>query len=244
MHEKSKCIVLHTILYKDSASIVHLYSEKMGRIACYLSTSRSKKSAVKSNLFQPLSILELEIATKPGKEIHQIKEARTAFPLIHIYTHPVKSAIAMFVAELLFRIIREHEQNIPLYDFIENSIHILEWSERGIANFHLVFLLRFTAYMGFAPNEERHEGANFFDLQNGIFVGLRPQHSHYLNPNQTDALANLMRITYENMARFNYNREQRQEIISEILDYYRLHLNAFPAIKSLDVLKMLFWFAL
>lgn len=195
---------------------------------------------MKATLFQPLSILELEIHAKPGKEIHQIKEAKTAMPLIHIYTHPVKSAIALFVAEFLFRIIHEREQNTPLYQFIENSIHILEWSEKGIANFHLVFLLRFTAYLGFFPDINRTDGENYFDLQNGIFVRQRPLHSHYLNTAQTEGLAILLRINFENMARFTYNREQRQEIIAEILDYYRLHLNSFPAIKSLDVLKMLF----
>lgn len=238
--EKSKCIVLHTIQYKDSTSIVHLYSENTGRIACFLPTSRSKKSAVKANLFQPLSILDLEIHVKQGKEIHQIKEARTAFPLIHIYTNPIKSSIAMFVAEFLFRIIREHEQNAPLFRFIESSIHILELSEKGIANFHLVFLLKFTSYLGFYPLDINPEGNNYFDLQNGIFVPQKPLHGHYLNQEQTAGLGKLLRINYETMDRFAYNRQQRQEIVAEILDYYRLHLNAFPAIKSLDVLKMLF----
>jgi len=240
MHEKTRCIVLHTIQYKDNASIVHLYSENLGRIACYLPTSRGRKAGVKANLFQPLSILDLEIHTKQGKEIHQIKEAKTAFPLIHIYTHPIKSAIALFVAEFLFRIIREQEQNTPLYQFIENSVHILEWSEKGIANFHLVFVLKFTAYLGFYPHEVNAQSNNYFDLQNGIFLNEKPLHNNFLNRQQTEALANLLRINYENMSHFAYNRQQRQEIIGEILDYYRLHLNSFPAIKSLDVLKMLF----
>lgn len=238
--EKSKCVVLQTIAYKDNTAIVHLYSEKLGRTACFLSTSRSKKAGVKSNLFQPLSILELEIQVKTGKDIHQIKEAKTAYPLIQIYTSPIKSAIAMFVAEFLYRIIREHEQNKPLFGFIENSIHILELSEKGIANFHLVFLLRFTAYLGFFPDETKANNNGYFDLQNGIFAAHKPQHSHYLNLDQSAALANLLRINFENMSRFNYNRTQRHEIIAEILAYYRLHLNDFPAIKSLDVLKMLF----
>jgi DNA repair protein RecO (recombination protein O) len=240
MHEKSKCIVLHTIPYKDSVAIVHLFSEKLGRIACFLSISRSKKSAVKANLFQPLSILELEIYVKGSKEIYQIKEAKTAFPLIQIYTNPIKSALAMFTAEFLFRIVREQEQNASLYQFIETSIHILELSDKGIANFHLVFLLKFTAYLGFYPHESDAENDRYFDLLNGVFVAQVPIHSHYLKPDQTLAMAKLLRINYENMGAFAYNRQQRHEIITQILDYYRLHLTSFPVIKSLDVLKLLF----
>lgn len=240
MDEKSKCIVLNTVAYKDNASIVHLYSEKLGRISCFLNTTRSKKAAVKASLFQPLSILELEIHLKSGKEIHQIKEAKPAIPLFHIYTHPVKSALAMFVAELLFRFIREQERNSPLFDFIESSIHILEWKESGISNFHLVFLFRFTNFLGLFPHDAIYHNGYYFDLQNGIFVPQKPLHGHYLHREQSEALGKLLRISYENMSYYRYNKEQRNEIITEILHYYRLHLNDFQAIKSLDVLKTLF----
>lgn len=240
MDEKSKCIVLNTVAYKDNASIVHLYSEKLGRISCFLNTTRSKKATVKASLFQPLSILELEIHIKSGKEIHQIKEAKTAIPLFHIYTHPIKSALAMFIAEFLFRFIREQERNTPLFDFIESSIHILEWKESAIGNFHLVFLLRFTNFLGLFPHDASYRNKYFFDLQNGIFIPQKPLHGHYLQQEQSEALSKLLRINFENMHYFRYNKEQRNEIINEILHYYRLHLSDFQAIKSLDILKTLF----
>lgn len=240
MVEKTKSIVLHTIQYKDNMSIVHLYTEKVGRLACFLPASRGKKSLIKSNLFQPLSILELEIDHKSGKEIQRIKEAKVAYPLNQIQCHPVKSAIALFMAEFLFRVIREHEENQPLYQFLENAVRILELSEKGIANFHLAFLIKFTAYLGFYPNEDNCSENLFFDSLNGIFVAQRPLHNHYLNPAQSRTLVKLLGMNFENMDQFTFNRTERQEIIAQILDYYRLHLSSFPSIKSLDVLKMLF----
>lgn len=240
MDEKTKCIVLNTVAYKDNASIVHLYSEQLGRISCFLNNSRNKKSSVKNSLFQPLSILELDIKLKQGKEIHQIKEAKTALPLFHIYTHPIKSALAIFIAEFLYRFIREQEQNTTLFAFIESSIHVLEWKEIGFSNFHLVFLMRFTNFLGLYPHDAKYVEESYFDLQNGIFVKQKPLHGHYLQREQSNALHYLFRINYENMVYFGYNKNQRNEIIEEILHYYQLHLSDYQHIKSLDVLKSLF----
>lgn len=239
MVEKTKSIVLYTIQYKDSMSIVHLYTEEIGRMVCFLPVSKSKKSLIKSNMFQPLAILDLEIEYKSGKEIHRLKEAKIAFPLNQIPYHPVKSAIALFIAELLYRVIGEHEQNQSLYRFVENAVRILELSDQGIANFHIVFLMKLTAYLGFYPNED-NRGGGIFDMVNGIFVTSKPLHNHCLSVEQSKVFGDLLRMNFENMGEYIFNRYERQDVIAVLLDYYRLHLTSFPVIKSLDVLKMLF----
>ena len=42
------------------------------------------------------------------------------------------------------------------------------------------------------------------------------------------------------MSLYAFSRRDRVRILHLILDYYRLHLPDFPAIKSLDVLQALF----
>jgi len=238
--QKNRCIVLHTIQYKDNLSIVHLYSENSGRISCFLPISRGKKASVKSNLFQPFSVINLILTRKPNHEIYTIKEAQIAFPITEIPYHPAKSAIALFLTEVLFRGIREHEQNTSLYQFLENSIRILDLCESGYANFHIVFLIKLTAYIGFYPNDEFATEKRYFDMLNGVFVVTQPLHNHYLNKQNSEIFAMLLRINYENMVKFNFNKHERGQIIELILEYYSLHLNTFSSIKSLDVLKMLF----
>jgi DNA repair protein RecO (recombination protein O) len=61
-----------------------------------------------------------------------------------------------------------------------------------------------------------------------------------LTPGDAQGFAVLLRINFENMSAFRYDRRQRQRILRQTLDYYRLHLSDFPAIKSLDVLQELF----
>ena len=48
-------IVLHTLKYNDTSIIVDMYTELSGRASFLVTVPRSRKAAVKSVLFQPLS---------------------------------------------------------------------------------------------------------------------------------------------------------------------------------------------
>lgn len=55
MLQKTVGIVLHTLKYNDTSNIVDIYTRENGRASFLVSVSRSRKSAVKTVLFQPLS---------------------------------------------------------------------------------------------------------------------------------------------------------------------------------------------
>lgn len=240
MTEKTNSIVLHTIPYKDSMSIVHLFTEKKGKLACFLPVSKSKKSLIKSNMFQPLATLELEIDINSKKDIHRIKEAKIHFPLNQLLFHPIKLTLAQFIAEFINKTIHESEENQGLYRFFEHAIQILDLSDKSMANFHLVFLIKLTAYLGFYPNAENYSDNSCFDLVNGVYTLNKPFHNHYLNSSESRMLNDLLNLSFENLHEYRLSRSERQDILSFILDYYRLHLAGFTEIKSLEVLKMLF----
>ena len=46
-------------------------------------------------------------------------------------------------------------------------------------------------------------------------------------------------MSYANMHRFAYSRQQRGVILDYLLDYYRLHLAPFPQLKCLPILRQL-----
>ena len=60
MLQRISGIVLRTVKYKDTAFIADVYTDIAGRASFMVSASRSRKSAVKSVLFQPLALVELE----------------------------------------------------------------------------------------------------------------------------------------------------------------------------------------
>jgi DNA repair protein RecO (recombination protein O) len=240
MLHKTKGIVLHNLPYSDKYRVVTLYTEMFGRIAFMVSESRSRKSGVPRSLLQPLSLLEMEVEHLNNRDIQRFKEVKPDYVTSLLHYHPVKNAIALFLSEVLFRIIQEKEANPPLFDYLHRSIKWLDLADAGVANFHLTFLLQLSAYLGIRPSNKLYKTGYFFDLLNGVFSEIVPVHNKYLDKNDSLVFERLLRMNYENMSLYTFSRQERSRIIQHILEYYKLHLSDFPEIKSLSVMQSLF----
>lgn len=240
MLHKTNGIVLHTTKFNDKMLLVHVLTEEFGRVTYGIAPGSSRKGSRKSAFFQPFSILEMEVEHKAGRDIHRIKECKPRFPLTNIQFEPVKISVSLFLAGFLSRTLKDRYPNKLLFDFVSDSIRILDLSTKGIANFHLVFLFKLTRFLGFYPNTEQASSDTCFDMMNGVFVSERPFHAHYLLPADTRVFQLLMRMNYENMHLFSFSRKDRVAVIERIIEYYRLHLTEFSASDSLEILKELF----
>lgn len=237
---KTKGIILHTIAYNDSYSIIHVYTEAFGRASYFVPRRKGKKTTLSKALFIPLSVLEMEVEHLNKRDIHRIKETRISFPQTDIYCNPVKNIMALFLAEVLFRVVKDTEPDPPLFNFLNSSIQLLEITEEGVANFHIVFLLRLLTYLGIYPNTEENKVKSYFDMLNGVFVSSTPVHRHFLNREESETFGRLLRISFENMSLYSFSRKERVAIINRIIEYYRLHMPEFPEIKSISVMQSLF----
>jgi len=237
---KTRGIVLNSLPYNDAYAITLIYTEEFGRVSYLTSQSKSRKSKVPRSLFHPLAILDLEVEHQNLRDIQRIKEIKIHIPLIHILTDPVKSALGIFLAELISKVIREEQTNRPLFDFLLQSVQVLELTNVSPANFHLVFMIQLSRLLGFYPDATGYQKGMYFDMLNGIFSLNKPAHVDFLPPDESAVFYNLLRISYNNMPTFRFSGRERQKIIHRILDYYRLHLSDFPEIKSLEVLHDVF----
>lgn len=241
MLQKTKGIVLRTIKYKDTSMIADVYTELAGRVSFLVPVQRSKKSLVKSVLFQPLALLEIEADFRPNASIYKVKEVKLLEPFGSLPYDPYKSAIAMFISEFLCRALREEAANAPLFAYLYHSVLWLDICKQGVANFHLVFLMRLSRFLGLYPNLDDYTAGCCFDMLNAVFVSSPPLvHTQYLVPQEASRLVVLMRMNYRTMHLYRLNREQRIRCLTLLNDYYRLHLPDFPELKSLHVLKELF----
>ena len=241
MLQKTIGIVLHTLKYNDTSNIIEMYTELFGRASFLVSVPRSRKAAVKSVLFQPLSIIEFEADFRANTTLYKIKDAKSYYPFSSVPYDPYKSAIALFLAEFLYRAIREEAENRPLFAYLLHSISWLDESQEGFANFHLVFLMRFSRFLGLYPNLDDYHEADYFGMLNAGFVSVRPQlHSSFIEPDEAERLIALMRMNYDTMHLFAMNRVERARCLVILNEYYRLHLPDFPILKSLAVLQELF----
>ena len=84
MLQKTKGIVLHTLKYNDTSIIVDMYTELSGRASFLVTVPRSRKAAVKSVLFQPLSFIEFEADYRPNATLYRVKEAKSFYPFSSI----------------------------------------------------------------------------------------------------------------------------------------------------------------
>lgn len=232
-------IVLRTIKYSDKASIVTVYTREFGRTSYMIYGLSGKKSAIKSALLLPLTIIEINAIHQPGKEIQQLKEIRIEYLLNSTSSDPVKNAIALFITELLHLTLKRQEADENVFDFTKKALQMMNELEEGIANFHLIFMLKLTRYLGFEPNRENAE-TSYFDLLNGIFQQDKPFHDHFLNKELACDFAKLLKCDFLNMGTIHLSRTRRNELLEGLVDYYKLHMPDFHGLHSVDVLHEIF----
>lgn len=241
MQQKTSGIILNQVKYKDTSSIVSVYTRQFGRISYAVRHTNSKKSVVKSALIQPLTLVEMEVAHNPKKEIQEIKEIRISIPFHEIPFNPAKSAIALFISEVLQKMLKHSISDETLYDFIESSVCELDNCQSGVANFHLVFLAGFAKQLGFAPDIFNPNDFDFpyFDMIDGIFLNHQPSHAYFLKNEKARMFNEIMQENYQTLHQITFTRNQRNEMLDCLLDYFKIHFAEFQPIRSVEILHQL-----
>jgi DNA repair protein RecO (recombination protein O) len=235
--EKTRGIFLHAFKYSETSLISSIYTEAFGRQSFIINGVRSKNSTVKASIFQPLYLLDLEIYYKADREIHRIKNARIAFPYSTIPFDIRKSTQVLFLAEVIYKCLREEEPNIEVFDFIYHSLTLLDLTEAGISDFHIWFLFKLTRFLGFSPSGENAAISNFFDLQTASFVSHEPLHNQFTDKHITSLFPRLFDIGSSSIENLNYTQNERSLVLEKLLDFYRIHFGNLGKFKSLEVLK-------
>lgn len=224
MLNKSKGIVINYVKYKETSIIVKIYTEEFG-IQTYIENGvRSSRSKNKIALFQPLTLLDLVIYHKEGKDIQRIAEIKCNHPFHEIPYQIAKSSIAMFITEILVKTLKEEMANKQLFAFVNDSIVWLDEAQDHFQNFHLQFLLKLSAYLGFLP-ETAQEMADELALH-----GLTIQ-----DKSVVIAIESLLVSEYDRPPLLTLT--QRNTILAITLQWFHLHIESMGEIKSLAVLK-------
>jgi len=240
MFHKSRGIVLHSTKYSDSSLIVKIYTEDFGLQSYILRSARSRKSKMKVGIFQPLALLNFVVSHNKKQGLQFIKEITECQHFSGIPYDIKKSSIAFFIAEVLCKAIREEEQNKALFDFIYSSIQALDTTEERVSEFHLMFLLELTKYLGFYPHSNYSDKNCIFNLYEGCFQEHLPEYPYFIEKDLSKHFHDLLGSPYNEIGKFRGSSVIRKELLNKILDYYRVHLNWFKNIKALDVFEEVF----
>ncbi len=245
---KTEALVLHTIKYGEQKLIVDMFTREHGRLSFIVQIPKTGKGKLKKQYFQPLTMLSVETDVRPQVRLQRLREVSILIPFTSIYISPVKLSLCLFLSDFLYHALKGEQQNEPLFDYVTTSLQWLDGRERDFANFHLVFLMHLSRFLGFYPNLNRDEWNStpyvsdrslYFDLRAATFCSDPPPHRDFLMPDEASVLQLMMRMDYPTMHLFRLNRQQRNRCIEIALLFYRLHLPDFPDLRSLEVLREL-----
>ena len=226
MLQKTRGIALSYIRYRETSIIARVYTEEFGLqsyIVNSVRTARSKNNRIA--LFQPLTLLDMVVYYKNDRDLHRISEVKTSHPFQSLPFDVSKSTIAMFVTEMLNKVLKEEAGSPPLFRFLIESVLFLEEARTNYENFHLTFLLKLSFFLGFGP-----ENAREFESQ------LRENSYPFLPDDETETALNIM-LCQPLGSPIKLARVSRNDLLDALVVYYQIHLDSIGEVKSLPVLR-------
>ena len=238
MQVSTRAFVFSSVKYSEADLIVTCFTENYG-LKSYLLRGilKSKKGKLRTSMFQPLSLLFLEAYHKNKGTLERISEARVHYPYISLQTQIIKSSLLLFLSEILKNSVKEEEANPELFQFLEKSLLWLDQNEE-VANFHLLFLLKLTNYLGFYP-DFTDKMQSYFNLIEGNFQ--RNSTGQFCEMGEKiEVVKQLDTSSFNDLKNLKISKVTRLETLELILRYYQLHVQGYKSPKSLAVLTQLF----
>ena len=215
---KTRGIVFRFTKYGDTSIIVNIFTELFGLQTYIVNAVRTKSAKSQIALYQPLTLLNLVVYHKESVAIARIKEVQCAHPFATLHTDVRKSTLALFLNEVLNKSIREQSHAAEICSFLFDSLEVLDRLNQGYENFHLVFLIKLSRFLGFGPHSVDE-----------ILVG------RLIDAEEEIVLKSLLTTDFSEQIPMNNN--QRRSLLSVILQFYKQHIENFGEVKSVQVLR-------
>ncbi|MFM2206365.1 MAG: hypothetical protein RL213_340 [Bacteroidota bacterium] len=240
MLHKTRGIVFHTTDYSETSIIAKVYTEAFGVQSYLVNSVRKRNARTRPHLFQPLSQVEMVVYHKERGGIQRVSEIRNSPAYKDIPFDVYKSAMVFFLNEVLYRSVREEDSNPSLFEFVSSALQLLDLQPKTGSDFHLLFLLRLTRFLGFYPNGRYVSDAPVFDLQEGVYRTSPPAHPFFIESPLSLKFDALLEACSDLNSDASLLVEERRALIERILEYYRLHVAGFGEIRSHKVLEEVF----
>lgn len=237
---KTKAIILRTVKYGETSLVVTAFTELFGIQTYMVNGVRSaKKTGLKAAMYQPAAILDMLVYHSDRNAMHRIRECSWAVIYKEVLTDVVKNSIAMYMMELLYKLLKQPEENADLFYFCEDALLQLDTSSKHIAaNFPLFFTLHLSHFFGFRIDDNYSEENNIVDLMEGNFTSVQPTHPYYINDENAAITSDLLKIMVPaELDDLKMNHLRRRELILKYIEYYSLHMQDFGSMKTLPVLQ-------
>lgn len=195
---------------------------------------RQSKNKQHGNIYQPLQLLDLNVYEKENKQLQYIKEAKIDSLFQTLRFDIRKTAVGLFILELVYSTVKELEPNPILFHFIVDQLHHLDQLTKNFQQAHLKFMLELCKHLGFLPHNNYTEQNNQFALQDGQFVSPNDSYPHCLAIGDSYLFHRF--LTQDN----SINRKERHRILELLEHYYQFHIPGFTQLKTPDIFQEVF----
>ena len=237
MLHKTRGIVFHVTDYSESSVVAKIYTELFGLQSYLINSVRKKNPKVKPTVLQPLALIDLVIYHKERNGLQRLSEVSNNPALKSIPFDIRKSSSILFMNEVLLKSVKEEEANLSLFGFIFNSVQLMDMQDKIHSDFHLVFLIQLTKYLGFYPQENFSEATDVFNLQDGIFQEDAPVLPAFISHPLSEYFYQLLKSSLNYSDDPKIPIQYKRQLIEKILEYYELHISGFGNVKSHKVLE-------
>lgn len=241
MIHSTKGIVLRTIKYGETSVIAAIFTEIFGIQSYIFNGVRTQSKTSKAHLFQPSSILEMQVYHNNLKNLQRIKELKWAHLYRNILSDVAKNSVALYMVELLFKCLKQPETNPDLFNFCEDSFLELDTCLDEItANFPLYFSMQLAYFLGFRLHNNYSVENNIFNPGEGNFSNNNVTRDYPVNADISNHISELLKANHpSDLKEISLNKNIRREILAAMESYYGLHISEFGKMKTLPVLHEL-----
>jgi DNA repair protein RecO (recombination protein O) len=224
-------IIIQKINYSETSLIIKALTKDKGLQSFIF--QGAKRKGKKGQIISPLSIVHLTYFQRNDSQLAKISQVDLAVVYKDIPFNPIKSAILFYINELIQNSIKEEEYNLQLYEFLKNTLQILD-IQTELSNFPLKFTLALLGQIGYYPSIDK--AGIYFDFLNGKIIKNEPNHPYYLDEKTTKYLID---INNQPMS-INGNiipRLIKKELLNGLLDYYKIKIEGFKPLKSIEIIE-------
>lgn len=251
---KTRGIIIRTVKYGETSLIVDVLTEAKGLRTYIVSGVRQSKSKIGAALLQVPSLVALEAYERENvniQKINRLREIKLAYVFQKIPFDIQRGAIALFMAEVVRRIVREDgmgEEHASMFVFIFEAFRFLDTTTQSFANLHLGFLVMLSHFLGFYPlqnakNPPITEGVindEIFDMKEGIFRNDAIGHRDFIDAHQSKLFKLLLQTNFFDIHTLHFSRVERQTLLKNLLTFFSLHIEQMGKMNTHLILQEIF----
>lgn len=237
MEDTCHGFVLKTVPYGDSGLVVKVLTDTLGATSFMVQGAKRRGKTSKAGLFSPMNHVHITFIRKENRDLYTARQTT----LFHMYpsllTDVRKPAVAMYMAEALYRAVTEHQHEDELYRFAADQMEQLDQNER-LTHFPQRFLVGLIQIYGLIPHGKYSPQTPDFLLNESTFMpAFSGEPAFSVRDGAAKYLSDLFTGTEPETA---YSRDTRRETRRRLEDYLKLHLNGRFTLLSGEVLETVF----